>query len=224
MSIKVILADDHDVVREGIKAILESKTQDVSIVGEVSNGKEVLEMARTDHRADVYVIDISMPIMNGIETTEELMKIDPTSKVIILSMHGDLTFVENAFKSGAKGYVLKENVTEELIQAIHDIYEDDIFVSPRISRAIVHAYLGNVSYRKENKVPDKALSELTTREKEILCLIAEGISYKEIAGKLNLSINTVYNHRSNLMRKLDIHKQSDLVRYSLKEGISRPLI
>ena len=215
MSIKVILADDHPVVRDGIKSVINRKGSDIEVIGEASNGNEVLEMVKEDP-ADVYIIDISMPLLNGIETTERLIKMEPQSKVIILSIHDSRIFVEKALKSGAKGYILKESATEEVIHAIRDVYRGRFFLSPGVSKYIVHGFLGKLhGYKKY-----KELVTLTRREREILQLIAEGYTSKEIASKLKLSVNTVRVHRKNIMKKLDIHKQADLIRYALKEGIS----
>ena len=215
MSIEVILADDHAVVRDGIKAVVERKGQDIKIVGEASNGKEVLEMAKSKP-ADVYVLDVAMPILNGIETTERLRKIDKNCKIIILSVHDDRSFVEKALKYGAHGYILKESATEEIIQAIREVYTDKYFLSPKISKFIVDGYLG----KRYHYEPNKNVIDLTKREREILQLIAEGFTNKEIATQLKLSLNTVHVHRNNLMKKLGIHRQADLVRYALKEGIT----
>lgn len=215
MSIKVILADDHPVVRDGIKFIINRKGTDIAIIGEASNGSEVLDMAKEDP-ADVYVLDISMPILNGIETTERLIKLEPQSKVIILSIHDSRIFVEKALKSGARGYILKESVTEEVINAISEVYRGRFFLSPGVSKFVVQGFLGKKhGYKKYQKIVS-----LTRREREILQLIAEGFTNKETARKLNLSLNTVHVHRKNIMEKLDIHKQADLIRYALKEGIS----
>jgi DNA-binding NarL/FixJ family response regulator len=215
MSIKVMLADDHAVVRDGIKAIVDRRGKDIIISGEASNGSEVLKIAK-NNPADVYVIDISMPILNGLDTTIQLKKMDSRSKIIILSMHDDRSLVEKAFKYGAKGYILKESATEEVIHAIHEVYRDRYYLTPKVSKFIVEGYLDN----KSSLFSDKESNSLTKREREILQLIAEGFTNKEIAKHLNISLNTAHIHRNNIMRKLDIHKQADLVRYALKEGIS----
>jgi DNA-binding NarL/FixJ family response regulator len=214
MSIEVILADDHDVVRDGIKAIVDRKGDDIKIIGGASNGREVLEMAR-NNPADVYVLDIAMPILNGIETAERLREMDRKCKIIILSMYDDRTFVEKALRYGIKGYLLKETASEEIIHAIHEVYMDRYYLSPKISNFVVQGFLGKkYSYKQYESV------NLTKREREILQLIAEGFTNKEIAIQLNLALNTVHVHRNNIMQKLDIHKQADLIRYALKEGIS----
>jgi two-component system response regulator NreC len=215
MSIKVILADDHAVVRDGIRAIFARKGTDIDLVGEASDGKELLALANTTP-ADVYIVDISMPNMNGLEATEQLMKKDSKRKVIILSMHDDRTFVEKALKAGARGYLLKESASDELIHAIREVWMSRFFLSPRISKYVVQGFLGAGQPSQQQKVRN-----LTNREKEILCLISEGSTAKEIAHQLSISVNTVAVHRNNVMRKLDIHNQAELIRYTLKEGISQ---
>jgi DNA-binding NarL/FixJ family response regulator len=216
MSIRVILADDHPVVREGLKSIVQMRGSNIEIIGEASNGKEVLALSKGDP-ADIYVLDISMPILNGIETTRRLIKSTPQSKVIILSIHDSRLFVEKALKSGAKGYILKESATEEMIHAINEVYRGNYFLSPGVSKYIIKEFLGR-KY-KQRKYQKREI--LTRREREILQLISEGFTNKEISSRLNLSVNTVHVHRRNIMEKLDIHKQADLIRYALKEGISK---
>jgi DNA-binding NarL/FixJ family response regulator len=215
MGIEVILADDHAIVREGIKAAMETKTRDISIVGEASSGDEVLKMAK-NIPADVYILDISMPILNGIETSLRLLKRYPKSKIIILSVHDEKNFVEKALKCGAKGYILKECAIEELIRGIRDVYSNKVYLCSKISKIIVQGFLG----KRRNYESGEKTTELTEREREILQLIAEGFSNKEMAMRLGLSLNTVHVHRNNIIRKLDIHRQAELVRYALKEGIS----
>ncbi|TES94450.1 MAG: response regulator transcription factor [Candidatus Cloacimonadota bacterium] len=216
MIIRVILADDHPVVRDGIKSIVDRRGTNIEIIGEVSNGKELLEMAK-ENPADVYVIDITMPILNGLETTKRLIKMEPRSKVIILSIHDSRIFVEKALESGAKGYVLKEDTTEDVIHAIQEVYSGRFFLSPGVSKFVVHGFLGKIhGYKRYKKIVN-----ITKREREILQLIAEGFTNKEIASKLKRSLNTVHVHRNNIMQKLDIHKQADLIRFAIKEGISK---
>ena len=215
MSIEVILVDDHAVVKDGIKAFLERKGEDIRIIGEASNGKEVLELAKSTP-ADVYVIDIAMPVLDGIETIKGLREIDPKCKIIILSMLDDRTFVEKALYYGAKGYILKEETAEEIIRAIREVYMGQYYLSPKISKFVVKGFLGKGYHSEQSKKEN----DLTKREREILQFIAEGLTNKEMTVKLNIALNTVLVHRSNIMKKLDIHKESDLVRYALKEGIS----
>jgi two-component system response regulator NreC len=215
MNIKVIVGDDHTLVRDGIRAVIDNMGEEIEIVGEASNGKEVLEMAKKTP-ADVYILDISMPILNGIETIDRLIKMNPRNKIIILSMHDDKTLVEKSLKSGAKGYLLKKNSAEEMIDAIREVHAGKFFLSPDISKYIVQGFLGKGSDERYYR----GGPGLTRREREILQLIAEGSTNKDVARELSLSINTVNFHRKNMMKKLDIHNQADLVRYALKEGIS----
>lgn len=215
MSIEVMIADDHAVVRDGIKAIVERKGKDIKIIGEASNGKELLKMAE-NNPADVYVLDIAMPILNGIETTKRLRKIDKKCKIVILSMYDNGSLIDRALKYGVNGYIVKETATEEIIHAIREVYMDEFFLSPRISKFIVKRFLAKRNHSEQ----DKNVINLTGREREILQLIAEGFTNKEIAIELHISLDTVHVHRNNIMRKLDIHKQAGLVRYALKEGIS----
>ncbi|MDH5414321.1 MAG: response regulator transcription factor [Flavobacteriaceae bacterium] len=216
MSIKVFIADDHPVVRDGIKYIIDKKCKDIKIIGEASNGNEVLEFAKKN-LVDIYILDISMPILNGIETTNSLIKMDDKNRIIILSIHDSRTFVEKALKSGARGYILKESATEEIIHAVHEVYMGRFFLSPAISKFVVDGFLDKMQDHNRYK---KAF-DLTKKEREILQLIGEGLTDKEISRKFNLSLHTVHVHRKNIMRKLDIHKQAGLIRYAIKEGISK---
>jgi len=166
---------------------------------------------------DVYILDISMPILNGIETTYSLINMDTGNKIIILSIHDSRIYVERALKSGARGYILKESATEEVIHAIHEVHKGRFFLSPSISKFIVNGFLSNI---QDYNCNEKAV-KLTKREREILQLIGEGLTDKEISQKLNLSLYTVHVHRKNIMNKLDIHKQANLIRYAIREGISK---
>ena len=216
MSIKVILADDHPVIREGIRAVVNTKDKDIEIIGEATNGKEVLEMA--DNRpADVYILDISMPVLNGIETAQRLLQIDPRNRIIILSIHDERTFVEKALECGARGYILKESASEEVVHAIREVNQGRYFLSPGISNFVVQGFLK----RRYDPRQEKKFPSLTRREREIVQLIGEGLTTKEIAIKLTISLNTVNVHRKNIMAKLDIHRKANLIRYALKEGISK---
>jgi len=214
--IKVILGDDHEIVREGIKAILESKARDIKIIGEASNGEEVLKLAN-NRAPDVYLLDISMPLMSGIETTRRLLKKFPKSKIIIFSVHEESSFVEKALKSGAKGYLLKESMTEEVIRGIREVCMNRIYLSPKVAKFVVQGYLGKKSPAESHEATRQQLSE---REIGVLQHIANGLSNKEIAQKLGIALNTAHVHRSNIMSKLDIHRQAGLIRYALKEGIT----
>ena len=216
MSIRVVLADDHPVVRAGLRAVIEKSKEDIVIVDEAIDGKEVLKIAEKKP-VDVFLLDVEMPHLNGIETAERLLKNDPKAKIIILSIHDSRVFVQRALRCGVKGYILKESATDEVIQAIQEVFRGRFFLSPGISNFIVDGFLGKVGDAKDKS----AGNGLTKREREILQLIGEGSTNKEIAQKLNLYLNTVHVHRRNLMQKLNIHKQADLIRYTIKEGISK---
>jgi len=215
MAIKVSIADDHDVVVKGVEAVL-SKNSEIKIIDKSSNGKELLRKAKSNP-ADVYVLDIAMPVLNGLETAERLIKMNSESKVIIFSLYDERNLVKKALKAGVKGYVLKENISNELVMAIEEVNKNNYFLTPKISKYIVENFLGRT--KSSNK--KKKLIKLTKREKEILQLIAEGNSNKKIAEQLFLSIYTVRAHRNNIMQKLDLHSQADLIRYAIKEGITQ---
>ena len=214
MSITVVIADDHALVREGIKAILKKTTTGIDVIAEASNGKEVLGIAQK-MPADVYLLDISMPLLNGLEVMDRLMKLDPKNKIIILSMYDDRVSVERALQGGAKGYLAKETASEEVVWAIREVFDGRFFLSPKISGYINHGFLGGrQQYGKKDQ-----FSRLTVKEKEVLQLVAEGFSSKDIAKELKIVSATVSVHRRNIMCKLNIHKDTDLVRFAIKEGI-----
>lgn len=215
MNIKVIVADDHTIIREGIKTVIERKTTDISVVGMALNGKEVLALAEKQP-ADIFIIDITMPLLNGIETTQRLIKKRPATKIIILSMHAEYSFVEKALRSGARGYLLKEDATEQVILAIRQVFAGEYFLSSKISGYIVHGFLGSPDGMEKNLLAQR----LSSREREILQLIAEGFTTKEVATQLNITVNTANTHKKNIMSKLDLHRQSELIRYAIKEVIS----
>ncbi|MDR0734826.1 MAG: response regulator transcription factor [Elusimicrobiota bacterium] len=210
--IKIAMADDHVMVRSGIRAVLERENKDIQIIAEFSNGKELIDFA-SQNDADVYLMDISMPLLNGIEATQKLLKMKPTAKVIILSMYDDRISVEKAIKAGAKGFVVKVSDTDTIIKAIEEVISDRFFLCSKVSRYLVEGFLNKTSHKR-------AKSILTPKEREVLQLIAEGYSSKKIAEEFGLSLNTVHVHRNNIMRKLKIHKQAALIRYALKEGIA----
>jgi DNA-binding NarL/FixJ family response regulator len=216
MNIRVILADPHPVVREGLRhAVKRRGGKEIKIVGEASNGEAVLDISRKSP-ADVYILDASMPKLDGIATAAKLMRADPECKVIVLSNYDSRTLVEKAFRSGARGYVLKEGATDEMIQAIREVYKGRFFLSPAIAKYIVDGFIGKTQSRDGSDKP----ATLTKRETEILRLLAEGNSSKEIAKTLSIYLNTVHAHRRRIMHKLSIHKQADLIRYAIKEGIA----
>lgn len=215
MGIRVAIADDHGVVIDGVSMVVERNAEDIEIVYKCNNGKEMLKYAKAAH-VDVYILDISMPVLNGIETAMRLSRQRPESGIIILSMHDERSFVEKALTSGVRGYVLKESATEEIIDAIRAVYSGGTFLSDSVAKYLQPGFRGrNSQYAREDKWID-----LTRKEREVLQLIAEGSSNREIAETMSLSVNTIHVHRNNIMRKLGIHKQADLIRYAIKEGIS----
>ncbi|MBO5911377.1 MAG: response regulator transcription factor [Elusimicrobiaceae bacterium] len=211
--INIILADDHALVRQGVRMMLETDKEEFRVIGEVSNGEELLEMAKKTP-ADVYIVDISMPVLNGTEAVHKLLKIDRKAKVLILSMYDDRVSVEKALKAGAKGFVVKVSRAEELLEAVREVAAGRFYFGGKISKFLVQGFLGK-------HAPKKRDAHLTAKEKEVLQLIAEGYSSKQIAKHFTLSLNTIHVHRNNIMRKLGIHKQAELVRYALKEGIAQ---
>lgn len=216
MSIRVVLADDHPVVRAGLKSVIEKSGREIVVVREAADGNEVLRIAEKNG-VDVFLLDIEMPFLNGLETAKRLIKKDPKTKVIILSLHDARIYVDRAVRAGVKGYILKESATEDVIQAIEEVHRGNFFMSPAISNYIVEGFLSRVTAKKTKPAGDG----LTNREREILQLIGESLTSKEIAQRSNLFLNTVQVHRRNLMSKLAIHKQSDLIRYAIKEGIAK---
>lgn len=217
MSIRVFIADDHPVVRDGLRLTIERSGKDIVVVGEASDGMEVLKMARTI-RADVYILNITMPNMNGIETAKELLKRSPTAKIIMLSLHDTKAMVEEALAVGARGYLTKEMATRNVVEAVIEVHAGRYYLCPKIAHFIVDAGLmGKKGSRKRGAIP----VALTGQERKVLQLIAEGHSNKEIAAMLDLSANTIHVHRNNVMAKLNIHKQADLVHYAIKAGIAK---
>ena len=217
MSIKVILADDHNLVREGLRLVIERKASDIEVVGEASNGHDVLAVS-LNNPADVYVLDVAMPGLNGLEAACQLIKKYPGSKIIMLSMYEDAALVERAFKYGVKGYLLKDNPSDDIIAAIRQVHEGKYFIATQVSKFIVDGFVD-----KKNGTTDSAKNnrrKITDKEKEVLQLIVDGNSTKEIARHLGISFNTAVTHRKNIMRKLSMKRQTALIRFALKQGLS----
>jgi DNA-binding NarL/FixJ family response regulator len=213
MSIRVLLADDHNIVREGLMSLLE-KEPDIDVVAMADNGRTAVQLAG-ELKPDVAVLDIAMPEMNGIEATRRISRDDPEIKVLALSMHSARRFVTEALSAGAKGYLLKDCAAEELVRAIRTVAVNETYLSPKVAGLIVKDYLKHS--------PDSAPSAesfLTNREREILQLIAEGESTKEIAFKIGVSIKTVETHRQQIMKKLNLHSVAELTRYAIREGLT----
>ena len=212
--IKVLLAEDHQIVREGLLSLLGSDDM-IEVIGQVSTGRQCVEMA-LELCPDVVVMDIAMPELNGLEATRQLREVAPKSKVLILSAHSDSAYVERMTALGASGYLIKQSSSQQLCQAIHEVHKGNTFFSPSISKEMA---------RQTRTVLDRqgvrrgASVRLTVREMEVLQLIAEGYANKQIADALTISIKTVEKHRDHLMHKLDIHDTASLTRYAIAEGI-----
>lgn len=211
---KIVLADDHAIVRTGVRTVLEHLGKDMEVAAEIDNGKALVDYAKT-HPTDIYVVDISMPVLNGIEAVEQMVKQNPAVKIVMLSMYDDRISVEKSLKAGAKGFIVKVCAADEIIEAIEEVCAGRFYLCSKVSKYIVQGFLGKTASRKRDS------SGLTPKEKEVLQLIAEGSSSKQIAKAFNLSLNTIHVHRNNIMKKLGIHKQTELVRFAIKEGIAQ---
>jgi DNA-binding NarL/FixJ family response regulator len=212
--IRVALADDHNLVRSGIRALLE-RLPGVEVVGEASNGREALALIARE-KPDMALLDIGMPELNGLEAAPRIARDAPRTKVVILSMHADEKHVAQALRAGVAGYVLKDSCADELPVLIRAITRGETYLSPGISKQVVEALKSRMS---EGAVEPALPDPLTSRQREILQLVAEGLSTKEIAGKLDLSIKTVETHRTQIMNRLQIRDVAGLVRYAIRAGL-----
>ncbi len=216
--IKIILADDHNIVRSGLRALLE-KNPKFKIIAEAGNGREALELIRK-HKPDVVLLDIAMPELNGLEVTQCIVKEFPEIRIIILSMHKSEEYVLQALRFGASGYLLKDTAADELEIAINAVARGEKYLAPFVSKQVVETLLTQIDSKNvKKKGKQLPLEIMTPRQREILQLIAEGNSTKEIAFKLNVSIKTVEAHRKQLMDRLHIYDIAGLVRYAIKIGI-----
>jgi len=213
MPIRVELADDHTLVRQGLRLIVESHPGFV-VVAEAASGLEAVEMAR-EHHPDVAVVDIAMKELNGIEAAAQILRHSPRTSVLILSMHSNERYVIGALKAGARGYLLKDAVQEELIRAILLVQQGKSFFSPAVAKILQDAHLHDV---KSRRVEDR-YELLTERERQIYQMLAEGNSNKEIAARLNLSLHTVETHRTRVMDKMDVHSAAELVLSAVRRGL-----
>ncbi len=211
--IRVFLADDHLILREGIRSLLE-KVPDIEMVGEASEGGEAI--AKVEQLVpDVVLMDITMPGLNGLEATREIKQKNPQVKVLILTMHETDQYLSRMLQAGASGYVVKTTTTSELISAIRAVHQGDVYLYPSIARMLVEDYLQKVKTGEEKT----SYEGLTSREREILALIAEDKKNKEIADLLGISVRTVQAHRTNLMDKIGAHDRTELVKYAIRKGI-----
>jgi two-component system response regulator NreC len=206
--IRILLADDHALVRHGFRMILAAQP-DMEVAGEAGNGREAVELAQK-LKPDVVVMDVTMPELNGIEATRRLIELSPRTRVLALSMHKDAVYVREILRAGARGYLLKDSVDADLIAAVRAVAKGEGYLSPGVSDAVLSDYRRHVT---------DPLDLLTTREREVLQMIAEGKTNKEIATSLNLSVYTVEAHRGRLMEKLNLHSTGELVRFAVRSGL-----
>ena len=206
--IRILLADDHAVVRQGFKMIL-SAQPDMEIVGEAGNGREAVQLAE-ELRPDVVVMDVAMPELNGIEATRRLAASSPHARVVALSMHKDSVYVREILRAGARGYLLKDSPAPDLLMAVRAVASGEGYLSPAVSNAVLDDYRRHVT---------DPIDLLTSREREVLQMLAEGKTNKEIAGVLNLSVYTVDAHRGRIMEKLNLHSINELVRFAVRAGL-----
>src|SRR5438105_5543684 len=210
MSLRILLADDHKIFRQGVRALLER--EGFRVDGEVADGHAAIEMA-AQLNPDVVVLDLAMPMLNGLDAAREITRASPRTRTILLTMHAEDPYVARALHAGIRGYVLKSQAAEDLVQAIREVAGGSIYLSPGVSQTVVEAYLA-----KRDVPPDP----LTPREHQVLQLIAEGKTTKEIAALLGLSVKTAESHRTRIMIKLDIPETAGLVRYAIRQGLVRP--
>jgi two-component system, NarL family, response regulator NreC len=213
MSIRILLAEDHQITRQGLRSLIE-KQADMEVIGEAENGRQAVAKAG-ELTPDIIIMDVTMPELNGMEATRQIRTNNQRAKIIALSMHSDSLFVTEMLKNGASGYLLKDCAIEDLIRAIRVVIEGQIYLSPAISGIVVDAFL--------NRTPDAdvASSEmLSDREREVLQLMAEGITTKQIALKLHISVKTVETHRRQIMQKLNLHTIAELTKYAIRKGLT----
>ena len=213
MNIRVILADDHAIIREGLRVMLGNQP-DMEVMGVATNGREVLHLV-DEHKPDVAVMDISMPELNGIEAIQQMLPRHPHMQVVVLSIHGTKPYVYRALKAGAKGYLLKETAGLEVVDAIRAVYHGERYLSQSIADLLTNASFRNL----EGSIEISPLEALSSREREILQLVAEGKTSQEIAERLSLSSKTVDTYRSRLMHKIGVEDMASLIKFAIQSGV-----
>lgn len=213
--IRILLADDHAILRAGLKALLNAQT-DIQVIGEAATGEEAVRVAQAE-KPDLVLMDISMGDMGGVAATREVLRVCPTTRVLMLTMHDDAAYVQQALDAGAAGYLLKRAADSELLAAIRAVQRGDTFLYPSVARVLVDDYL---RMRKTGEpVTSKSADTLTPREREVLVLIAQGYSNHEIAERLTLSVKTVETHKARIQEKLGLRTRAELVRYAMQKGL-----
>ncbi len=210
MNIQVVVADDHQIVRQGLKALLER--EGFRVVGEAANGQQALQLAEKFH-PEVAVLDLAMPLLNGLDAAREIHRISPKTKTILLTMHTEQHYILEGLRSGAKGFVMKTHAAEDLVRAIREAARGGTYLSPEVSEAVIQAY------QNKSEFP---VDPLSPRERQVLQLIAEGKTTKEVASNLEISVKTAETYRTRIMEKLDIHETASLVRYAIRRGLVQP--
>ena len=213
MPIRILLADDHTVVRDGLRALLE-KQPDMAVIAEAADGRDCVRLAE-EQSPDVVIMDIAMPNMNGIEATRRIASSCPRTAVVILSMHQDESYVLRSMKAGAKGYLLKDSLRSDVIDAIRSVAQGRSYLTRKVSKMLQEDYI----LQLQRRGLDDSYDLLTDREREILQLIAEGRTNKEVAGLLNVSLTTVETHRTHILQKLGLHSVPELILYAVRKGI-----
>jgi two-component system, NarL family, response regulator NreC len=213
MSIRILLADDHTLMRNGLRLLLE-RQPDLEVIGEASDGRQAVDFAEI-HRPDVIIMDIAMPQLNGVEATRQIVTRSPSTAVVILSMHSDESYVIRSLKAGARAYLLKDSAEADLIAAIGAIMVGKSFFSPAVRRLLKEDYMHQLA----EVGAEDSYELLTNREREVLQMVAEGMSNKEVANVLNLSLYTVETHRTHILQKLNLHTVPELILYAVRKGI-----
>jgi len=212
-TVRIVLADDHTVMRSGLRLLLE-RQPNLQVVGEAADGRQAVALSETAH-PDVVIMDIAMPNLSGIEATRQIMSKNPKTAIAILSMHSDESYVIRALKAGARAYLLKDSAEADLLAAVRALTEGKSFFSPAISKILVEDYMRQL----ESRGAEDTYELLTTREREILQLLAEGKTNKDVANMLNLSLYTVETHRTHILQKLNLHSVPELILYAVRKGI-----